>query len=98
VFYRERLDGTPAAAFNLTIEHNYWKMGVTTAGASGGPWFATRFAGCDTANDCVNNRFAGNLFDKGWGTDGGEFPNDAGDVWSDNWWTDGVAALADQTR
>lgn len=93
VFYREF-----GVTQNLTIEHNYWKQGTTASGAAGGPWYATRFAGCNTNDDCVNIRVTGNLFDKGWGTDAGEFPNDAGDVWQDNYWTDGVPALVDQSR
>lgn len=98
VFYREALTGEGAAAFNLTIERNYFKQGVTASGQPGGAWYATRFAGCDTANDCVNIRFTGNLFDRGWGTDAGEFPNDAGDVWADNWWVDGQPALSNTSR
>ena len=46
----------------------------------------------------MNIRFTGNLFSQGWGADGGEFPNDAGDVWSGNYWTDGAPALSDQSR
>ena len=88
VFYREF--GTPG---NLTIQHNYFKRP-----AGRGPWYATRFIDCQRVDVCVNIRFTGNLFDKGQGTDGGEFPNDAGDVWSDNYWTDGVPALVDQSR
>jgi hypothetical protein len=98
VFYRERLDGTAAAAFNLTIEGNYFKRGTTAGGAAGGPWFATRFVDCRSYDDCVNIRFTGNLFDRGQGTDGGEFPAYGGNVWSDNWWTDGVSATSGQSR
>ena len=88
VFYREF-----GVTQNLTIEHNFFKLDPV-----GGPWFATRFAGCNTVDDCVNIRFTGNLLSQGWGTDGGEFPNDAGDVWSGNYWTDGAPALSDQSR
>jgi hypothetical protein len=88
VFYREF--GVPG---NLNIENNYFHRDPF-----GGPYFATRFIDCQNTNDCVNIKFTGNLFDRGWGTDGGEFPDDAGDVWSDNWWTDGVPALVDQSR
>lgn len=88
VFYREF-----GVTQNLTIEHNFFKLDPV-----GGPWFATRFAGCTTVDDCVNIRFTGNLFSQGWGTDGGEFPNDAGDVWSGNHWTDGTPGLSDQSR
>lgn len=98
VFYRERLDGAPAAAFNLTIEGNYFKRGTTAGGAAGGPWFATRFIDCAAHDDCVNVRFTGNLFDRDQGTDGGEFPTYGGNVWSDNWWTDGVPASSGQSR
>jgi hypothetical protein len=83
---------------DVTIDGNYFKRGGTTAGEPGGPWNATRFAGCDTADDCRNVSFTGNLFDLGWGTDGGEFPNDAGDVWDNNWWADGAAAQPGESR
>ena len=94
----EKLDGTPAAAFNLTIEGNYFKRGTTAGGAAGGPWFATRFIDCRSHADCVNIRFTGNLFDLGQGADGGEFPAYGGNVWSDNWWADGVPASSGQSR
>jgi hypothetical protein len=93
VFYREF--GVPQ---NLTIDGNYFKQGVTQSGEPGGPWYATRFAGCDRNDDCTDITFTGNLFDRGWGTDGGEFPNDAGDVWSDNYWVDGEPARSGQAR
>lgn len=93
VFYRENLSGQPAAAYNLTIEGNYFKRP-----AGDGPYNATRFAGCDTNNDCINITFTGNLFDLGWMTDGDEFPNDAGDVFSGNYWTDGQPAASGESR
>jgi hypothetical protein len=88
VFYREF--GVPE---NLTIERNYFRRDPV-----GGPYFATRFIDCQNTNDCVNIKFTGNMFDLGWGTDGSEFPNDSGDVWSDNWWVDGQPALSGQSR
>jgi hypothetical protein len=89
VFYREY--GVPV---NLTIERNYFPYDAVR----GGGYYATRFIDCHLRDDCVNLRMAGNLFDRGQGTDGGEFPNDAGDVWEDNWWTDGRPALSGQSR
>jgi hypothetical protein len=47
---------------------------------------------------CVNITMTRNLFDRGQGTDGGEFPDDAGDVWSDNYWVDGEPARSGQAR
>ena len=88
-FYREF--GVPV---NTTVEHNYFKRNPTGPGQ----YFAIRWTDCHLNNDCINNQVTGNLFDLGQGTDGGEFPNDSGDVWSDNWWTDGVPALVDQVR
>ena len=91
VFYREF--GTPG---NLTIERNYFR---TTKPQSGqGQWFATRFIDCHTVDVCQNITFTGNLFDLGQGTDGGEFPDDAGDVWADNYWTDGTTAESNESR
>lgn len=99
VFYSERVDGTPAAAFNLTIERNYFKRDVTPGGAAGGPWFATRFVDCDNRNDCTNIKATWNLFDLDWGTDGGEHPEAAaGSVWADNYWTDGTTAESNESR
>jgi hypothetical protein len=99
VFYSERLDGTSAAAFNLTIEGNYFKRGVTNSGAPGGPWFATRFINCANRTDCTGITFTGNQFDLGWGSDGGEFPVAyGGNVWSDNVWADGQPARSDTSR
>jgi hypothetical protein len=98
VFYSERLDGTPAAAFNLTIEGNYFKRGVTSSGEPGGPWFATRFINCAARTDCTGINFTGNQFDRGWGTDGGEFPFYGGNTWSGNTWADGQLALSDTSR
>jgi hypothetical protein len=89
VFYREF--GTPT---NLTIEGNYFPFDKAT----GGGYAATRFIDCQVRDDCTNIVFTGNLFDRGQGTDAGEFPNDAGDVWSGNYWTDGVPALSGQSR
>lgn len=91
VFYREF--GTPV---NLTIERNYFRTTKPTSGH--GQWFATRFIDCHTVDVCTGIKFTGNLFDLGQGTDGGEFPNDAGDVWSDNYWTDGTPALSNDSR
>lgn len=91
VFYREF--GIPQ---NLTIEGNYFRSTKPESGQ--GQWYATRFAGCNTRDDCVNIRFTGNTFDRGQGTDGGEFPNDAGDVWADNVWIDGQPARSDTSR
>jgi hypothetical protein len=88
VFYREF--GVPE---NLTIERNYFRRGTGQ-----GQWFATRFVDCQLVDVCVNITMTGNLFDRGQGTDGGEFPDDAGDVWADNYWTDGVPALSGQAR
>ncbi len=91
VFYREF--GVPV---NLTIDGNYFRSTKSESGQ--GQWFATRFVDCYRTDDCVNIKATGNLFDRGQGTDGGEFPNDAGDVWSGNYWTDGVPALSGQSR
>jgi hypothetical protein len=93
VFYRERVDGTPAAAYNLTIEDNYFKRDP-----AGGPYYATRFIDCASWTDCIDITFTGNLFSLGWGTDANEFPVYANNVWADNYWTDGVPALLDQGR
>jgi hypothetical protein len=106
VFYREALGNVADhRVYNLTIAGNYFKRGVTPVdpdtgegGEPGGPWFATRFAGCDTRDDCVDITFTDNVFDLGWGTDGGEFPDDAGDVWADNTWIDGEPATSGQGR
>lgn len=99
VFYSEALSGQSAAAYNLTLESNYFKRGVTLSGASGGAWNATRFINCENRTDCVNIKFTGNLFDIGWGTDAGEFPLAyGGNTWSGNYWTDGVPALSGQGR
>ena len=92
VYYRERVDGTPAAAYNLTIENNYFKRGVTSGGLSGGPYYATRFIDCASWTDCTGITFTGNLFSLGEGTDGGEFPFYADNVWANNYWTDGQPA------
>lgn len=89
VFYREF--GVPG---NLTIEGNYFPRNPT----GGGQWFATRFVDCNQTNDCTNLKVTGNLFGLNQGTDGGEFPTDAGDVWTNNWWTDGAPALSGQVR
>jgi outer membrane biosynthesis protein TonB len=88
VFYREF--GVPG---NLAIEGNYFRRG-----SGQGQWFATRFIDCQLVDVCVNIRMTGNLFDRGQGTDGGEFPNDAGDVWADNYWVDGEPARSGQAR
>jgi hypothetical protein len=57
---------------------------VRTLGSAGGP---------------LDDRLLpGNLFDRGQGTDGGEFPAYGGNVWSDNWWADGVLASSGQSR
>jgi hypothetical protein len=88
VFYREF--GVPA---NLTIENNYFHRDPV-----GGPYFGVRFIDCQNTDDCVNIKFTGNLFDLDWGTDGDEFPDDAGDVWSNNWWVDGEPAYSGQNR
>lgn len=88
VFYREF--GVPG---NLTIEGNYFRRGT-----SQGQWFATRFIDCQLVDVCVNIRMTGNLFDRGQGTDGGEFPNDIGDLWTDNYWVDGEPARSGQAR
>jgi hypothetical protein len=93
VFYREF--GVPQ---DLTIDGNHFKQGVTQSGEPEGRWYATRFAGCDRNDDCTDITFTGNLFDRGWGTDGGEFPNDSGDVWADNYWVDGEPARSGQAR
>lgn len=99
VFYSEALSGQSAAAYNLTLENNYFKRGVTLSGAPGGPWNATRFINCENRTDCVNIKFTGNLFDSGWGADAGEFPLAyGGNIWSNNYWTDGVAATSGQVR
>jgi hypothetical protein len=99
VFYSEALSGESAAAYNLTIENNYFKRGVTLSGASGGPWNATRFINCKNRTDCVNIKFTGNLFDLGWGSDAGEFPLAyGGNLWSGNYWTDGASAVSGQNR
>jgi hypothetical protein len=88
VFYREF--GVPG---NLTIEGNYFRRGTGQ-----GQWFATRFVDCQLVDVCVDIRMTGNLFDRGQGTDGGEFPDDIGDVWADNYWVDGEPARSGQVR
>lgn len=93
VFYREDLGGNGAPAYNLTIEGNYFKRD-----AGGGPYFATRFVDCQNWDDCTDIKMTGNQFSLGEGTDGAEFPNDSGDVWSGNVWTDGQPALSGQSR
>jgi hypothetical protein len=99
VFYSEDLSGQSAAAFNLTIEDNYFKRGVTQAGAPGGPWNATRFINCANRTDCTGITFTGNQFDAGWETDAGEFPAAyGGNVWADNVWADGQPATSGQSR
>jgi hypothetical protein len=98
VFYSERLDGTSAAAHDLTIEGNYFRRGVTSSGAAGGPWFATRFINCANRTDCTGIKFTGNQIDRGWGSDGGEFPFYAGNTWADNTWADGQPALSNSSR
>jgi hypothetical protein len=91
VFYRERINGSPEPMFNMTIEGNYFKRHP-----KGGAYYATRFAGCNTHTDCTGVKFTGNVFDRGWGTDAGEFPFYGGNVWSGNTWIDGTPALSDQ--
>lgn len=98
VFYSERLDGTSAAARNLTIEDNYFKRGVTNGGADGGPYYAVRFINCANRIDCTGITFTGNQFSLREGTDGGEFPMYGGNVWADNRWTDGLLAASGQSR
>lgn len=98
VFYSERLDGTPAAALNLTIDGNYFRRGTTAAGDPGGPWFATRFIDCANRTDCKGIKFTGNQFDLSWGTDGGEFPFYADNEWTNNQWVDGQPALSNTSR
>lgn len=99
VFYSEDLGGNSAAAYNLTIEDNYLKRGVTQAGEPGGPWNATRFINCANRTDCTGISFTGNQFDPGWQTDGGEFPAAyGGNVWADNTWADGQPATSGQSR
>jgi hypothetical protein len=99
VFYSERLDGTSAAAHDLTIEGNYFKRGVTSSGEPGGPWFATRFINCASRTDCIGITFTGNQLDTGWGADGGEFPAAyGGNEWSGNTWADGQPAASGQSR
>lgn len=89
VFYREF--GVPA---NLNIERNYFPYDR----ARGGGYYATRFIDCTAHDDCVGLSMTGNLFARGQGTDGREFPKYADNVWSDNWWTDGEVARSGQTR
>jgi hypothetical protein len=99
VYYSEKINGDPAASFNLTINHNYFKRGVTAALEPGGPWFATRFIDCANRTDCVDNHFTNNLFDLGWGTDAGEFPvSYGGNTWSHNYWVDEEVANSGQVR
>jgi hypothetical protein len=94
VFYSEDLAGQSAAAFNLTIENNYFKRP-----AGDGPYNATRFINCANRTDCLDITFTGNLFDLGWMTDGDEFPLAyGGNQWSGNYWTDGVPAESGQSR
>lgn len=88
VFYREF--GVPE---NLTIEENWFRRD-----AGQGQWFATRFVDCQLVDVCVNISMVGNVFDRGQGTDGGEFPNDTGDVWADNYWADGQPARSGEAR
>jgi hypothetical protein len=99
VFYREKMSGIKAPAYNLTIENNYFKRGtVGSTNQLAGPYFATRWIDCAAWTDCVGIRFTGNLFSLGEGTDGGEFPFYGGNVWTNNYWTDGVPALSGQGR
>lgn len=88
VFYREF--GVPG---NLTIDRNYFKRVEPY-----GQWYATRFIDCQDTDDCLNIKFINNMFDLGQGTAAGEFPNDAGNVWSGNYWVDGVPAGPDDSR
>lgn len=91
VFYRE-----PEPTINLTVEHNYFPADPDIF-----PFNATRWIDCNSpgVTDCLGNTFTGNLFDLGpWGTDAGEFPDDATNTWEDNWWVDGVPALRDEVR
>jgi hypothetical protein len=99
VFYREKMSGIKAPAYNLTIENNYFKRGtVGTTSQLAGPYYATRWIDCAEWTDCVGIRFTGNLFSLGEGTDGGEFPFYGGNVWSGNYWTDGQPASSGQGR
>lgn len=94
VFYSEDLSGQSAAAYNLTIQDNYFKRP-----AGDGPYNATRFINCANRIDCTNITFTGNLFDQGWMTDGDEFPLAyGGNAWSGNYWADGVPAESGQSR
>jgi hypothetical protein len=98
VFYREDIGGGNVPAYNLTIEDNYFKRGVTDSGADGGPYAATRWIDCAAHTDCTGITFTGNLFSLGEGTDAGEFPRYGDNVWADNYWTDGEPALPGQSR
>jgi hypothetical protein len=98
VFYREALGGENVPAFNLTIENNYFKRGVTAGGQSGGPYYATRFIDCADWTDCTGITVTGNLFSLDEGTDAGEFPFYGGNVWANNYWTDGQPAESNQSR
>ncbi|QEM40914.1 MAG: hypothetical protein [Phage AS32] len=98
VFYSEDIGGNPAASFNLTINHNYFKRG-NIDGTVSGPYNATRFINCEARVDCVDNHFTNNLVDLGWGVDADEFPlTYGGNTWSGNYWVDGQVALSGQNR
>lgn len=72
---------------------------MTPSGEPGGPWYGTRFINCAKRTDCTGITFTGNQFDRGWGTDGGEFPVAyGGNVWADNTWADGEPALSNTSR
>lgn len=110
VYYSEAINGVSAAAYNLTIDGNYFKRGVTptvdtdgdgvpdAGGEPGGPWNATRFISCATRTDCTGISFTDNQIDLGWGVDAGEFPFYGGNVWSGNTWVDGQPAESGQVR
>lgn len=88
VFYREALGGEPVPAYNLTIDHNYFKRDPL-----GGPFAAMRFIDCASHTDCLDVDVTNNLFDPAESPpDSGEWPNYGGNLWTGNYYTNGTVA------
>jgi len=97
-YHRARGKGTKTRLIGR--ERGYHGVGFGGISVGGIPKNRMYFGSLLTGVDHLphTHGVAGNLFSQGWGADGGEFPNDAGDVWSGNYWTDGTPALSDQSR